>query len=61
MSESSPSTSNDEAPGQTIGLLRVIVGLLAVIAILLLLILVRGPEDPDRAGAWLPAATSITA
>jgi hypothetical protein len=61
MSDTVPSTSGGGERGQVIGLLRVIVGLLAVIAIVLLLILVRGPEDPERSGAWLPAATSITA
>lgn len=37
--------------GQVITLLQVIAGLLVVIAIVLLLIFVRGPETQDRSGA----------
>ena len=57
----SPATS-DGSMGQVITLLQVIAGLLVVIAIVLLLIFVRGPEDQERSGASLPvAAASITA
>ena len=45
--------------GQVIGLLQVITGLLIVIAIVLLVILARGPEDQERSGAWLPVAVAL--
>ena len=45
--------------GQVITLLQVIVGLLVVIAIVLLVILARGPEDQERSGAWLPVAAAL--
>ena len=48
--------------GQVVGLLQVIVGRLIVIAIVLLVILARGPEDQERSGAWLAvAAVLVTA
>jgi len=45
--------------GQVVGLLQVITGLLIVIAIVLLVILARGPEDQERSGAWLPVAVTL--
>jgi hypothetical protein len=54
-----PSTSDGGAAmGQVIGLLHVITGLLVVIAIVLLVILARGPEDQDRS-AVPPAVAAI--
>ena len=47
--------------GQVIGLLQVITGLLVVIAIVLLVILARGPEDQERSGAALPVAAASVA
>jgi hypothetical protein len=49
----------DGEMGQVVGLLQVITGLLIVIAIVLLVILARGPEDQERSGAWLPVAVSL--
>ncbi len=46
----------DRAMGQVTTLLSVITGLLIVIAIVLLVLLARGPEDQERSGATLPAA-----
>jgi hypothetical protein len=45
--------------GQVVGLLQVITGLLVVIAIVLLVILARGPEDQERSGASLPVAAAL--
>ena len=49
----------DGRTGPVVGLLQVITGLLAVIAILLLVILARGPEEQERSGAWLPVAAAV--
>jgi hypothetical protein len=54
------SAPGDRATGQVIGLLRVITGLLVVIAILLLLIFARGPEDQERSAAP-PAMAAVPA
>jgi len=47
--------------GQVVSLLQVIIGLLVVIAIVLLVILARGPEDQERSGASVPVAAIVTA
>ena len=55
-------TDGDASMGRVIGLLQVITGLLLVIAIVLLVILARGPEDQERSGATLiVAASQVTA
>ena len=55
-------TDGDGSVGRVIGLLQVITALLVVIAIVLLVILARGPEDQERSGATLTvAASQVTA
>lgn len=54
-------SSSDPASGQVITLLQVIAGLLVVIAIVLLVILARGPEDQERSVAPLPIVAALTA
>ena len=62
MTDHVPAADREAERGQVVGLLQVITGLLIVIAIVLLVILARGPEDQERSGAWLPVATAqITA
>ncbi|HEX5860101.1 MAG TPA: hypothetical protein VFY91_18475 [Microbacterium sp.] len=51
MTDEVPTRYEDRSMGQVITLLQVIAGLLVVIAIVLLLIFVRGPETQDRSGA----------
>jgi hypothetical protein len=46
---------------RVIGLLQVITGLLVVIAIVLLVILARGPEDQERSGAFDPVPAALIA
>jgi hypothetical protein len=60
MTDDVPATDADRPMGQVITLLQVIAGLLVVIAIVLLLIFVRGPEDQDRSAASAVVA-AITA
>jgi hypothetical protein len=62
MTDNRRTATNDGSMAQVITLLQVIAGLLIVIAIVLLLIFVRGPEDQERSGASLPnVASPITA
>jgi hypothetical protein len=58
MSDDASANDNGAAIGQVVGLLRVITGLLVVIAIVLLVILARGPEDQDRS-ALPPAVVAL--
>ena len=51
MTDDGPATDADRSMGQVITLLQVIAGLLVVIAIILLLIFVRGPEGQQRSAA----------
>ena len=48
MTEDRLPANDDGSTGQVVTLLQLIAGLLVVIAIVLLLIFVRGPEDQDR-------------
>jgi len=50
----------DGSMGRVVTLLNVIVGLLVVIAIVLLVILARGPVDQERSGASVPVAAVVT-
>jgi hypothetical protein len=59
MNHEVPAANRDGQMGQVVGLLQVITGLLIVIAIVLLVILARGPEDQERSGAWLPVAVTL--
>jgi hypothetical protein len=59
MNENVSAPDSDAPMGRVIGLLQVITGLLVVIAIVLLVILARGPEDQERSGAWLPVASAL--
>jgi hypothetical protein len=59
MNHDVPAANRDGQMGQVVGLLQVITGLLIVIAIVLLVILARGPEDQERSGAWLPVAVTL--
>jgi hypothetical protein len=59
MNDDVPAANRDGQMGQVVGLLQVITGLLIVIAIVLLVILARGPEDQERSGAWLPVAVTL--
>ena len=61
MNDNASRTDGGGSMGQVVGLLQVITGLLVVIAIVLLLILVRGQEDQERSGATLPGAAVMTA
>ena len=60
MTDHVPAADREEEMGQVVGLLQVIVGLLVVIAIVLLVILARGPEDQERSGASVPVAAIVT-
>ena len=51
MTDDVSATDDGRATGQVITLLQVIAGLLVVIAIVLLLIFVRGPEGQQRSAA----------
>ena len=59
MTDHVPAADREGEMGQVVGLLQVIIGLLVVIAIVLLVILARGPEDQERSGAWLPVAAAL--
>jgi hypothetical protein len=59
MNDDVPAANRDGQMGQVVGLLQLITGLLIVIAIVLLVILARGPEDQERSGAWLPVAVTL--
>jgi hypothetical protein len=61
MNDDVSAPDGDGSMAQVIGLLQVITGLLIVIAIVLLVILARGPEDQDRSGASLPVAAETVA
>jgi hypothetical protein len=56
----SAARGDDDMP-RVIGLLQVITGLLVVIAIVLLVILARGPEDQERSGAFDPVPAALIA
>jgi hypothetical protein len=49
MTDGAPASSDDREIGRVVTLLQVITGLLVIIAIALLVILARGPEDQQRA------------
>jgi hypothetical protein len=59
MNDDVPAANRDGQMGQVVGLLQLITGLLIVIAIVLLVILARGPEDQERSGAWLSVAATL--
>jgi hypothetical protein len=59
MNDNVSAANGDGGVGQVTTLLQVIVGLLVVIAIVLLVILARGPEDQERSGASLPVAAAL--
>ena len=61
MTHDAPVSNGDGETRQVIALLNVIVGLLVVIAIVLLVILARGPEDQERSGASVPVAAMTSA
>jgi len=60
MTHDAPVPNGNGETRQVIALLNVIVGLLVVIAIVLLVILARGPEDQERSGASVPVAAIVT-
>ena len=60
MTDDVPATSEDRSTEQVITLLQVIAGLLVVIAIVLLLIFVRGPEGQEHSAAPAVTATITT-
>lgn len=57
MTDDVPTTGDDRSMGQVITLLQVIAGLLVVVAIILLLIFIRGPEGQQRSDAPAVVAT----
>jgi hypothetical protein len=59
MNDRASTSDRNGSTGQVIGLLSAITGLLIVIAIVLLVMLARGPEDQERSGAWLPVAVTL--
>ena len=61
MNDSASASDRNGSTGQVIGLLQVIIGLLVVIAIVLLVILARGPEDQERSGAFDPVPAALIA
>ena len=62
MTHDAPASNGDGdgSMGRVVTLLNVIVGLLVVIAIVLLVILARGPVDQERSGASVPVGAIVT-
>ena len=62
MTHDAPASNGDGdgSMGRVVTLLNVIVGLLVVIAIVLLVILARGPADQERSGASVPVGAIVT-